>query len=118
MTYNAEERRQKRWAQRDSRELIDGRLVATKANAHGSVSTYGNWGCRCVPCTEAHTVEHNKWRRARHAKRVRVGGVMVAVDAPVHNASTYTNWGCRCRPCTEAFSADCGYLKRKREGRK
>lgn len=23
---------------------------------HGKATTYGNWGCRCRPCTDAHTI--------------------------------------------------------------
>ncbi len=118
MTYKgAEHKRQQRWARAATRELIDGRLVATEANEHGTCSTYGNWQCRCEPCTEAHTVQHQSWRAKRHAQRELIDGVWIAVNAHRHNAATYVNWGCRCPECTTAFSADCAYLKQRREAK-
>lgn len=34
---------------------IDGRLtVVAPGVAHGTPSTYGNWGCRCTSCRAAH----------------------------------------------------------------
>lgn len=45
------QRRASRYARRT---LQDGRLIApVPAQQHGSAATYTNWGCRCVPCTEA-----------------------------------------------------------------
>lgn len=59
----ARERRERR---RDRRVLIDGRLVATREGlAHGSSSTYDNWGCRCAPCSTVKAAE-------RAAAKVRV----------------------------------------------
>lgn len=117
-TEDNKQRRRQRWAKADSRVLIDGRMVAVDAPNHGSTSTYGNWQCRCIPCTDMHTASHQEWRAARHARRQLIDGVLVAVDAPRHCASTYTNWGCRCRTCTDAFSADCAYNKQQRENRR
>lgn len=32
---------------------------------HGRDSTYVNWGCRCVPCTDAHAQAAARRRQAR-----------------------------------------------------
>lgn len=116
-TEDNKRRRSRRWDKADSRVLIDGRMVAVDAPNHGSTSTYGNWHCRCWPCTEMHSATHREWRATRFARRRLVDGVLVAVDAPRHCASTYSNWGCRCSICTTAFTADCAYLKQQREAR-
>lgn len=40
---------------------------------HGSINGYGNHGCRCPRCTEAHRINHHRYmnadprRLARHA---------------------------------------------------
>lgn len=50
-----------------ARVEVNGRLVVvdeTQVENHGKRSTYMNWGCRCVPCTDSNTVATN----ARHAK--------------------------------------------------
>lgn len=117
MSYSSEDRRQQRWKRAATRELIDGRLVAVNANEHGTCSTYGNWHCRCEPCTYAHTAEQAQMRAKRRTERVLVDGILVATKAARHNAATYTNWGCRCRICTDAFTADCTYLKQRRQER-
>jgi hypothetical protein len=52
--------RQRRYSER---VLIDGRLVYPGAN-HGTNSAYHSWGCRCIPCCEAHRV-------ARHRKNTK-----------------------------------------------
>jgi hypothetical protein len=65
------------------------------ASDHGSRSTYVNYGCRCLACTEAHSA-------AIAAKRAR----RTPADAAEHGtASTYQNYGCRCSPCRVAASA-------------
>jgi hypothetical protein len=43
------------------RVMVDGRLVHPTA-PHGSNSTYNSYGCRCIPCTDAHTVGNAKSR--------------------------------------------------------
>jgi hypothetical protein len=58
--------RARRWA---SRELIDGRLVATQAETHGTWSTYANWGCRCKPCDDAAVIENRRQREKRSQMR-------------------------------------------------
>jgi DNA-binding CsgD family transcriptional regulator len=52
------------------RELVDGRLVAVNAPAHGRYTTYSNWACRCLPCTDAARVQAAKYKRAPLARRV------------------------------------------------
>lgn len=32
---------------------------------HGLSSTYCNWGCRCTPCTTAHTIARNRTKPGR-----------------------------------------------------
>lgn len=34
---------------------------------HGSASTYGNWGCRCVPCAEAMSRKNDRASAVRKA---------------------------------------------------
>lgn len=55
-------------AARDGIESRRARLAAGEdpPGGHGNVSTYKNWGCRCDPCTLAHS-EHLK---KRHAEKV------------------------------------------------
>lgn len=46
--------RAERAARLARRVLVDGRLVApVPPEKHGKATTYGNWGCRCEPCTQA-----------------------------------------------------------------
>lgn len=97
--------RDKRWEKRALRQLIDGRLVAVEAVDHGIYTTYQNWHCRCVPCTEAHRIEQRRHRDERRAARVLVDGVMVATGARAHNSSTYSNWSCRCDVCVDDWLA-------------
>lgn len=62
----------------------------------GSGSAYANYGCRCVPCTEANRVRVVRRRAERSAD-----------DPGVAHGTRggYINWGCRCVPCTRANSA-------------
>lgn len=47
------------------RVRVDGRLVAPLPDEkHGTTSAYSNWGCRCLPCTEANTTEWREYYRA------------------------------------------------------
>ncbi len=57
------EQRRKREARRVPGR--DGRLVTTADVPHGDVCTYRNWGCRCRPCTTAHTSELYEYRQRR-----------------------------------------------------
>lgn len=47
------------------RVLVDGRLVHPDC-VHGEDASYRHYGCRCVPCSEAHTVA----RRKSYVKKV------------------------------------------------
>lgn len=62
---------------------------------HGSHSTYGNYRCRCRPCTDAHTA----YIRRRRAERA-----AMPMPASVEHGlpSTYANWRCRCWKCKTA----------------
>jgi hypothetical protein len=42
---------------------VDGRLVSMADVAHGSASTYSNWGCRCEPCVVANSALKAEQRR-------------------------------------------------------
>lgn len=55
------------------RVLVDGRLVAAHLpdEKHGLQTTYGNWGCRCLPCTEANTTDWRDRHRASVASFLR-----------------------------------------------
>lgn len=45
------------------RELIDGRLTATRDVPHGVVHTYTHYGCRCWPCSLAQSKFMKNYRR-------------------------------------------------------
>lgn len=48
---------------RTQRESRKARLGTLPVSAHGKVSTYTNWGCRCKKCTKANSTWHrNKYR--------------------------------------------------------
>lgn len=101
---------------RRERVVIDGRLVAPNAGRHGLYTTYGNWSCRCKPCTDAHAAEVARKRLERVATLELVDDHLVAVRAKGHGSvNTYNNWGCRCEPCTEAARID--YSRRNRARR-
>jgi hypothetical protein len=52
------------------RELIDGRLVATNVETHGSLHAYKYYGCRCEPCSAANAeAKRRRWRMRRMANR-------------------------------------------------
>lgn len=55
------------WKQRRRAELVtgtNGRPYAPNAFRHGTRATYGDWGCRCDPCSDA-------TRRVKAAQRAR-----------------------------------------------
>jgi len=53
---NWQKARERRYSER---VLIDGRLVYPGAN-HGTNSAYHSWGCRCIPCCDAHRLARRK----------------------------------------------------------
>jgi hypothetical protein len=70
-------------------------IVVYTEPAHGTLTRYRNWACRCVDCITANTDYCNKHSQNRKAE-----------DAPHGTVSGYRNWGCRCAPCREAGIAD------------
>lgn len=76
------------------------RLAADPTAApHGVISTYRNWGCRCVQCVQANTLAV---ANARKAMRERLAADPTLAPHGVN--STYVNWGCRCRHCKDAHA--------------
>lgn len=62
---NTSRHRDLRAARFARRVEVEGRLVApVPAERHGRMTTYNNWGCRCVPCTEDATAYKVAARRA------------------------------------------------------
>lgn len=63
---------QKRGIQRRTlyaeRVLVAGRLVHPRAE-HGQLSSYQNYGCRCVPCSDASMADRAD-RYARYVRRL------------------------------------------------
>lgn len=64
---------------------------------HGTTNGYGNLGCRCSPCREAHRQNH-----ARYMQKVRDDGSLV--DKGAHGSSYRYDIGCRCDACREAHN--------------
>lgn len=78
---------------------VDGRQVALPLDApwHGTTNGYGNYRCRCVPCTTASTDAKFKQTLVRAAR--------AAAGAPVpHGVNGYGNYRCRCEVCTTAVT--------------
>lgn len=67
--------------------------------AHGTVNGYGNRGCRCDACREAHRKSHSAYM-----KRVRETGELANGDVQ-HGTSYRYDVGCRCDACREAHNA-------------
>ena len=65
---------------------------------HGTTNGYGNLGCRCEACREAHRQNHN-----RYMKKVRESGQLLG-DAAKHGTSYRYDVGCRCDECREAHN--------------
>lgn len=112
------QRRERLHRRMADRVEIDGRLtVVAPGVAHGTPSTYGNWGCQCRPCTEAQRVAMAAARERRRSRRVTddQGRLVTRVPDVRHGSdSTYTNWGCQCAPCTEAWRATAAYERERR----
>lgn len=107
--------RQRRQQRMDSRALVDGRLVAPVATEkHGHDATYRNWGCRCVPCTEANTAHVRRFVDAKRGARLRVGDRLIAPAAEHGTSSSYRNHSCRCAPCCTAERAQRARTRERR----
>lgn len=79
---------------------------------HGTTNGYGNLGCRCDACREAHRRNHNLYMR-----RVRATKGLVQRGA-THGSSYRYDVGCRCDPCREAHNAKSRETKRRMRERK
>lgn len=89
--------RRGRGVERNGGDAMKG--TTSRGLTHGRPSTY-NAGCRCRPCTAAHSERHRVWAE-------RVAGTL-APDDPRHGtANGYRNYGCRCPECTAVHSAEC-----------
>jgi len=76
--------------------------------AHGTLSRYQHWSCKCGPCTETGRA-YTKTQRQDRTTRID------ALPTSKHgDRSTYCNWGCRCAPCVEANAE---YHKTRRKQR-
>jgi hypothetical protein len=104
-TKNSAAYRDMQWRRREERVLVDGRWVAVNAEFHGRYTTYNNWHCRCVPCSDDQARNVHLQREDRRRRRVLVDGLQTAVGAEKHNEATYANWGCRCPTCSEAWTS-------------
>lgn len=56
------------WRQAQARRFagrveVGGRLIHPLAPRHGHHSIYTSWGCRCVPCSRAHSEHNSAYRR-------------------------------------------------------
>lgn len=66
---------------------------------HGTTNGYGNHGCRCDACREAHRINHRKYMR-----RVKETGEL-AGEQVQHGTAYRYDVGCRCDECREAHNA-------------
>jgi len=62
---------------------------------HGTINGYGNLGCRCDLCREAHRKNHNEYMARQRA----MGRVLGR-----HGSELAYDTGCRCDPCREAHN--------------
>lgn len=60
--------RSRRERRRAERVMVDGRLVHPGA-PHGEPRSQKNWGCQCVPCSEANVVLVREQRERARARR-------------------------------------------------
>lgn len=72
---------------------------------HGTVNGYGNHGCRCELCRDAHRRSHYEYI-ARCKQEGRVIGR--------HGSTVAYDTGCRCDACREAHNAKSREYKRRR----
>lgn len=74
---------------------------------HGTTNGYGNLGCRCPECTEAHRITHLKYthRTGRNLPREEYNKKLRENPPPHGTTSRYSNpWRCRCKLCKFASS--------------
>ncbi len=80
---------------------------------HGTVNGYGNRGCRCEACREAHRQAH-----AAYMVRVRATKELATGDGITHGTSYRYDVGCRCDECREAHNAKSRETKARLRQRK
>lgn len=76
-----------------------GKELAPDDPRHGTRNGYGNLGCRCDACREAHRQNHRKYMI-----RVKESGEL-AGDGVQHGTAYRYDVGCRCNACKEAHNA-------------
>jgi hypothetical protein len=77
---------------------------------HGTANGYGNLGCRCPRCQEAHAAYHLV---QQHERR----GSLAPEDKRHGTYNGYRNYGCRCPECKDAhYEYARGYYLRTRKG--
>lgn len=62
---NSDRLRRRRKERLDARIMVEGRWFQPDekvVDKHGTRAVYVNWGCRCLPCTEANSAETNRVR--------------------------------------------------------
>ena len=84
-------------------------MIKADGSVH-NVSTYTNYGCRCVECTRANAAVRERRRLERYAYTAE-HGLPPEVE---HGVSSYTNWGCRCEVCTTANTEACAGRRQRR----
>lgn len=83
------------------------RELAPDDPRHGTTNGYGNLGCRCERCQEAHAAEVQRAKERRAAS---------PIPEHVHGtANGYGNYRCRCDACTEAWSIDTQHRAQRRK---
>lgn len=72
---------------------------------HGTTNGYGNLGCRCDRCREAHRINHNAYMTRMRAQKRILG---------THGSTLAYDTGCRCDVCREAHNLKSREYKRHR----
>ncbi|MGC5661569.1 very short patch repair endonuclease [Micromonospora sp. WMMD723] len=75
---------------------------------HGTTNGYGNLGCRCDLCREAHRRKH-----VRYMHEVRKSKSLSDTTASGHGTSYRYDVGCRCEECREAHNAKSRVTKKR-----
>lgn len=67
---NTQRQQERREYVRRLRKFVQGRWISTSSLAiHGTLNAYGNWQCRCIPCTEVHCNNLKRLRDIRNARK-------------------------------------------------
>lgn len=78
---------------------------------HGTANGYSNLGCRCAPCTHAHSAYCYEQKQKPRTP--------LPPDDPRHGTSSgYRWWHCHCRKCLDKLAEDSRtWQKRQKEKR-